>query len=117
MGEIKQHIEDDEEEECVTISMINSLNNIIDELSDNLNTSIVDIEHLQSAEHGLSASIKECGNTVMNHLECRMNEIEEIFKQIDTMNELIQLIETDYVNKYKDRYNEILRLCDSKKMI
>ena len=113
----KQKQQNDDEEDCATMSMINSLHNIIDELSDNLNTSIVDIGHLQSAEHGLSASIKECGDTVINNLEIRINEIEETFKQIDTINELIQIIEIEYVNKYKQRYNQVLSLCDSKKMI
>merc|ERR1712083_1023145 len=47
--------QNDDDEDAETVSMIQSLHNIIEELRDNLNASIVDIDHLQSAEHGLSS--------------------------------------------------------------
>lgn len=100
-----------------TLSMLESLNNLVCELSDNLNQSIVRIEELESAGNGLSNGIKICGKTVMDKLEFRIKEINETFKQINIINELIQIIEYEYVNIYKQRYVEVLALCDSNKMI
>eukprot|EP01084_Bolivina_argentea_P177675 307249_1 len=68
----RQTLTDEDMEQSQTINMLDSLNNVIYQLSDNLNQSIVRIEELTSAGNGLSTSLVSCGSTVTDKLEIRI---------------------------------------------
>eukprot|EP01084_Bolivina_argentea_P286919 492274_1 len=109
--------DDNNDDSSATLLLLESLNNLIYELSDNLNKSIVRIEELQSAKNSFKNSMSLCGEAIMNNLEIRINEMNKIYNEIDIINELILIIEIEYINKYKERYNDILVLCDQNFMI
>ena len=85
-----------------TLPLMHSVRHSVRELTDNLNESIIRIEELKCAGNSLTVKFRD-SESAMEHLECRVDEIEKIMHQIDVVEGVISKIQDEFVDVYWKR--------------
>ena len=75
--------------------MLVSLSQLIASLSSQLNTSIVRLEELDSAELGVSVAIDECRRVALDSLAKRSDEMRGVFAHLERFDEVLGLCDTN----------------------
>ena len=98
------------------LPLVESVGHLMRELSGNLNESIVRIEELQFAGTSLTAKL-ENSDAAMEHLEFRVNEIQQTMHQIDVVDNVLTKIEGDFISVYEKRLRGVRTSFDSESAV